>query len=1203
MADGSIRISTEIDNSKVKSGLNTTKRNIDSSINTISGSLKKIAALIASVFSLTKVYQFSKGCVQEASKAQAALIGLQSIVEGQGRSFQKAKGFIDDYISDGLVPLSNATTAYKNLAARGYSDDQIQKTMLALKDSAAFARQGSLSYGDAIQGATEGLKNENSVLVDNAGVTKNVSVMWKEYAQSIGTTVDKLTTQQKIQAEVNGILNETRFQTGDAAKYAATYAGQTAKLSANFLNLRQNIGALLQGLFGQVIVWTGKAIDSINVFVQAIGQVIAMFTGKNPLESFSGGIKDTSKTIKDTANGISGIGNSADKSSKKVKDLEKQLTGFDQINKISSNKDSSDSSGGNGGVSRGNSGFVGNIGELESKISDNASAKIKKLAKQIKKFLDDTIKIIKKYEPSLKGVGAAFLTAFGFKWVAGAVKKFLAMKGVQGIILAIKKALLTTITVFNLTGNPLKALAAGFSSAASSLMSFLKNLTPMQKFQASLVALVATFVTTYNAVKEFTKGNMDLGTALLNIVPLAGAVGVAMYGMLGPTGLVLEAITLLIGGIVGVNKAQEELREELNDSIVYENTGTKIDVLTQRLVENNKELNNTISRINEWGETIEENNKKIDDNISTIGYYADKVIYGGNITSEETQKMITAFQEVRSSVKENFELSTRGILETFRTTLSGVVEDVGIDMKTISGHVFEFQNLFGKKTGELESNIKSLEDQILRSGPTPELLEKYGELQQQYVELNSEVPLATTKFQEQIKAFNDGKINFEDTDTAKTKIQELGSTFQELMTGIGQNKEQTLNEFDNLIRQVPLLVSDPEKQQQLITAFEGYKETTRKGFELKEEDIKAQFYTQAQRIQDSFNQKLNEVAENTAPTLWEKMTTSGGKFANEYEENLKQRVRQSVADLNSPIQDEINNLINTTKPKSVELGKNIPVNLGDGINNNASVPIEKIYKIIENLNTTAQNKELIRNYFNAGNNIDDGLAKGLVDKKHIPEEQARLLGASIIEETKKALDSHSPSKKMQIIGEDSDQGLANGLRSKREIVLTEARNMVNELVNIFRNMKLTFDITFPDIRNSGNALISRFQTILNNITSGMNTWLSRTTRSLNGLYIYGDGKVGYSSISRISIPRLAKGGITYRPTYAQIGEAGKEAVLPLENNTEWMDTLAEKLANKIGIGKNDSGNTVIYITVDGEVIQKVVKKRQKKNDFATNGGN
>ena len=46
------------------------------------------------------------------------------------------------------------------------------------------------------------------------------------------------------------------------------------------------------------------------------------------------------------------------------------------------------------------------------------------------------------------------------------------------------------------------------------------------------------------------------------------------------------------------------------------------------------------------------------------------------------------------------------------------------------------------------------------------------------------------------------------------------------------------------------------------------------------------------------------------------------------------------------------------------------------------------------------------------------------------------------------------------------------------------------------------------------------------------------------------------------IPKLAEGGIATRATNAVIGEAGREAVLPLENNTEWMDQLADRIAQR-----------------------------------------
>ena len=71
-----------------------------------------------------------------------------------------------------------------------------------------------------------------------------------------------------------------------------------------------------------------------------------------------------------------------------------------------------------------------------------------------------------------------------------------------------------------------------------------------------------------------------------------------------------------------------------------------------------------------------------------------------------------------------------------------------------------------------------------------------------------------------------------------------------------------------------------------------------------------------------------------------------------------------------------------------------------------------------------------------------------------------------------------------------------------------------------------------------------------------------------------------------NIPKLAKGGIIDSPTIAQIGERGKEAVMPLERNTGWIDDLASKIGTNIvhglstmGNSNNNNGDARIDITV------------------------
>ena len=55
-----------------------------------------------------------------------------------------------------------------------------------------------------------------------------------------------------------------------------------------------------------------------------------------------------------------------------------------------------------------------------------------------------------------------------------------------------------------------------------------------------------------------------------------------------------------------------------------------------------------------------------------------------------------------------------------------------------------------------------------------------------------------------------------------------------------------------------------------------------------------------------------------------------------------------------------------------------------------------------------------------------------------------------------------------------------------------------------------------------------------------------------------------------SIPMLANGGIVRQATQLIAGEAGDEAVLPLQNNTGWMDVLASKTAQQLSMNNNNN---------------------------------
>ena len=104
------------------------------------------------------------------------------------------------------------------------------------------------------------------------------------------------------------------------------------------------------------------------------------------------------------------------------------------------------------------------------------------------------------------------------------------------------------------------------------------------------------------------------------------------------------------------------------------------------------------------------------------------------------------------------------------------------------------------------------------------------------------------------------------------------------------------------------------------------------------------------------------------------------------------------------------------------------------------------------------------------------------------------------------------------------------------------------------------------------GIVNAFKAIVNAIISGINRVVAIPFNGINwalnkikNISIFGLKPFDWIyTISVPQIPRLAKGGITNGATLAEIGEAGREMVLPLEANTQWMDLLAEKINQRQG---------------------------------------
>lgn len=146
--------------------------------------------------------------------------------------------------------------------------------------------------------------------------------------------------------------------------------------------------------------------------------------------------------------------------------------------------------------------------------------------------------------------------------------------------------------------------------------------------------------------------------------------------------------------------------------------------------------------------------------------------------------------------------------------------------------------------------------------------------------------------------------------------------------------------------------------------------------------------------------------------------------------------------------------------------------------------------------------------------------------------------------------------------------LWDGIKSIFSGVGNFFKNTFNSVVNIFKNIGSTVgDAISGAVKGAINKVLSTATSIINGFIKAINLAIS-VINAIPGVNI--------KKLSTLDVPKLARGGIVDRATFAEIGENGREAVLPLENNTGWMDMLADRISAR------NAAPTKVVLALDGK---------------------
>lgn len=154
-------------------------------------------------------------------------------------------------------------------------------------------------------------------------------------------------------------------------------------------------------------------------------------------------------------------------------------------------------------------------------------------------------------------------------------------------------------------------------------------------------------------------------------------------------------------------------------------------------------------------------------------------------------------------------------------------------------------------------------------------------------------------------------------------------------------------------------------------------------------------------------------------------------------------------------------------------------------------------------------------------------------------------------------------------------GITNFIESAKAIFITIVdwvkTNIIDPLATFFSGLwegvQVAFNFVVDGITSVLKSAINGVLNTIGNIINGVIWGINKAIDVINAI-----PGVSITKITELDIPQLAKGGVVDKPTVSMIGERGKEAVVPLENNTEWTGEVASLLSNALRNRANEMGN-------------------------------
>ena len=522
---GSVDFELLLNSNPFNKGLKNATNTIKSS--GIENSLKKIGKLALAAFSVKAIVNFGKECINLGSD----LTEVQNVVDV---TFGSLNTEVNKFAENAITQFGLGQTVTKKYVG----------TFGAMAKAFNFSNKEALAMSETLTGLTgdvasfynlssdEAYTKLKSVFTGETETLKDLGVVMTQnaldqyaLANGYGKTTSKMSEQEKVALRYKFVLDKLNIANGDFARTSDSWANQTRVLSLRFNELKATLGQGFINIFTPIIKGINLVLSKLQVLANVFKSFTEMIFGNSGGDDSTSTVSNLASDASKASDAVSGIGDSAEKTKKKLLGLRS----IDEINNLGDSDSDSDS--GSSGKSKIDTNEIGSsiIGQTSASM-DALINKSKELMNIFKQGFKEGFGTFdwSEFKENLNGIKQNLIDIFSNSEVKNAANKWANSVVINFGRIAGSIASIGVTIADNLVGSFNKFLSQNKEKLQQHLVKIFDISSRSHEIQGKFAVTIADIFSVLRSenAKQITADLMAIFTdAFLNILEVAGQFG------------------------------------------------------------------------------------------------------------------------------------------------------------------------------------------------------------------------------------------------------------------------------------------------------------------------------------------------------------------------------------------------------------------------------------------------------------------------------------------------------------------------------------------------------------------------------------------------------------------------------------------------------------------------------------------------------